>query len=126
MIGSHHPSTLGNSVFAAFAEVRPFYESILGQVRSGKTVTQECQLYPFVRNGTLEDAWFTFTYAPLCDESGAIVGVFSVMIEVTAQVLAEQRREASEARQAFLLKVADALRPVDDPIEVQSAAAAQI
>lgn len=123
MIGSRHPGALGHSVLDVFTEVRHLFEPILGRVWCGETVVQERQLYPFIRNGALEDAWFTITYAPLRNESGAIIAVFSVMIEVTAQVLAERRRVASEARQTFLLHLTDHLRSLSDPTAIMAAAA---
>ncbi|MBV8990059.1 MAG: GAF domain-containing protein, partial [Solirubrobacterales bacterium] len=46
-----------------------------------------------------------------------------VSFDVTEQRLAEQRLRESEERQAFLLTLSDALRPLGDPVEVQDVAA---
>lgn len=122
VIGSHHPEALGHSILDVFAEARDHIEPLFERVWRGETVLQERQLYPFIRNGVLEDAWFAITFAPLRDDHGAIGGVFSVMIEVTAQVLAERAYGASAARQAFLLKLSDTLRPLSDAVEIQAEA----
>jgi PAS domain S-box-containing protein len=125
MIGPSHPGALGRSVPMAFAEVWPLVEPVVERVWRGESVLLERERHPFIHNGNgdLEDAWFTITHGPLRNEAGTIMGVFTVMIEVTAQVRAEPTLFAHEALQAYLLTLDDALRAQDAPLEVQSVAA---
>src|SRR5690606_28930716 len=47
--------------------------------------------------------WFTFSYSPVRDETGAVAGMFCACTETTTQVLAERDRlaEAERLRQLF-------------------------
>jgi PAS domain S-box-containing protein len=49
--------------------------------------------YPLqlVRNGYLEQTYFTFSYSPLRDSEGAVAGVFCACNETTKRVLTERR-----------------------------------
>jgi signal transduction histidine kinase/ActR/RegA family two-component response regulator len=55
-------------------------------------------------------------------EAGVAQRLAGVALDVTAQKNAEQALRASEERQAFLLELSDALRPLVDPIAIQSEA----
>ncbi len=130
IIGDRHPSAFGRPTFETFPEVQSSVEPVLGRVWQGATETREDQSYPFIRDGVLRDAWFTISYCPLCDETGTIVGVFTTLIETTARLVADRQRtqaettlRLSEAHQAFLLTVSDALRPIADPFAIQEVAA---
>jgi len=55
------------------------------------------------RYGSEEKAWFSFSYAPLRDEDGAICGIFCVCDETTETVRAEAEWRATEARNRQML-----------------------
>ena len=122
IIGPRHPAALGQSTYTTFPESKASFAPVLARVWQGETVTLEDQPYPLLRAGGVEDAWFTLTYAPWRDETGAVAGVYAIMIDVTGRVRAEAALRASEARQAFLLRLSDALRPLADPIAIQETA----
>jgi hypothetical protein len=63
------------------------------------------------RNGYRELCYFTFSYSPIRDISGDIVGMFTAAVETTARVLAERR-------QTFQMTVADRLRGLSEPDDV--------
>ena len=50
------------------------------------------------RKGYDEPTWFTFSYSPVRDESGAVAGMFCACTETTGKVLAQQRQEAEKER----------------------------
>jgi PAS domain S-box-containing protein len=51
-----------------------------------------------LRDGKLEDIYVNFSYEPLYNSSGDVDGIMSVGVEVTAQVVARKRIEASERK----------------------------
>ena len=81
--------------------------------------------FPLVvdRNGYPEQAYFTFCYSPVRDETGRIAGFLDTVIETTGQVRAEQAFRAGQARQTFLLALGDRLRTLSEPGEIMLAAA---
>jgi PAS domain S-box-containing protein len=66
--------------------------------------------------------WTHSRAIPLLDERGEIAEWFGAASDVTARKEAEAALRMSEARQAFLLQLSDALRPLDDAVEVQEVA----
>ena len=56
----------------------------------------EDALFPITRTGVLEDAWFTLSYSPVWDESGAVAGVFLTIFETTRHHQAEHALRQSE------------------------------
>ena len=66
--------------------------------------------------------WFLSRAIPIRDEAGSIVSWFGTNTDVTATVEAEAALRKSEERQAFLLKLSDAMRPLDDAIAIQETA----
>jgi len=49
------------------------------------------------RKGYPENTWFTYSYAPLREDDGPILGLLCTCIETTEAVLAREQRAASEA-----------------------------
>lgn len=130
LMGLKHPSGLGQPTRDCWPEAWHISQPIFERVWAGETLTFEDALYPTARSGAIENAWFTITYSPLRDEMGRIAGILVTLFETTARKIAEQHRDrievalrASERRQGFLLRLADGLRQIRDPIEVQLAAA---
>lgn len=58
------------------------------------------------------------SYFPVRGSDYVIIGVGIILIDVTARKQAEQALRAREARQAFLLKLADRLGPLSDPTAI--------
>lgn len=63
------------------------------------------------RFGYTELTYFTFSYSPIRDESGAVGGVLCTVIETTSSVVAEQRRK-------FQLELSDGLRGLAVPGDI--------
>ncbi len=93
-----HPSALG----ARARQVWPEIWEIIGPqidlvLRGGGSTWHENQLVPILRHGEMQEVYWTYSYAPIDEESapGGIGGVLVICTETTARVLAE-RRTASE------------------------------
>ena len=87
IMGTKHPAGLGRPVLENWAEVRADLEPLMQQALRGES--------PYFENLPLrtqrgpagaEDTWFTFSYSPVQDDSGAIAGVFCACIETTKTV----------------------------------------
>lgn len=63
--------------------------------------------------------WTNVRVAPLRDARGEIEKWVGLNIDIDAPKRAELALQESEERQAFLLKLSDALRPVADPVALQ-------
>ncbi len=129
LIGPRSAIALGRSAHEIFADVSAVFEPHLRQVLAGQTVQLRDQYYPFIRTTELEDAWFDEIHHPVHSDEGSVVGVFSILEETTPRVLSERRRlqaqeqlRQSAAREAYLLRLSDALRPLSDPVAVTTEA----
>ncbi len=72
---------------------------LINQVLAGGEATwQEDVLIPIYRNGSTQEAYWTFSYSPVRDESGKIAGVMVLCHEVIEKVAARRRVEESEAK----------------------------
>jgi len=125
-----HPAGLGQRTHECFAELVDALEPVYQRGWRGEGVVLEDSLLPVLRHGTIEDAWWNVVYTPIHGESGAVEGIFCTVVETTAKVLAELANKEAEAelrsieeRQAYLVKLGDALRPLADANLVQAAAA---
>lgn len=67
-------------------------------------------------------SWVRTSKVPLYDPNGKVVGVLGTYEDVTERKRAEDVIRASEARQAFLLALSDAVWPLSDPSAVQEVA----
>lgn len=124
LIGAHHPAALGDDLRKTFAESD--FRSALSCVFSGETVTLSDQPDPFGLRRAGESAWFDLCGVPVRDESGAVFAIFVLYKEMTDRVLAQAARADVEQRQAFLLKLSDALRALSDPIDIMAIASESI
>lgn len=68
--------------------LQPLFLPVL---QEGTPLFLEEQLIPINRFGFPEEAYFTFSYAPIRQESGEVGGVLCSVIETTRQVISERR-----------------------------------
>lgn len=87
-----HPSALGSRLEDTWREVWPDVEASVEQAMSGNAVYAENLPLTVRRLGADQEAWFTFSYSPVRDESGAVGGLLCTVMETTGQVLAQRHR----------------------------------
>ncbi|MGQ0481873.1 MAG: SpoIIE family protein phosphatase [Pseudonocardia sp.] len=63
--------------------------------RSGR-LSEQCRIF-LDRRGYLEETFFTFSFSPIRDESGGVVGLFHPVTELTQHSLGERRLRAMRA-----------------------------
>ncbi|MDB5823296.1 MAG: hypothetical protein JWR21_2000 [Herminiimonas sp.] len=107
-----HPQAFGRAARETWPEIWTTIGPMVEQVMSkGEAVKgDDMELTP-ERNGYPELCYFTFSYSPIRDASGKVIGMFTAAVETTSRVLAERR-------QSFQMMAADRLRGISDPDEV--------
>ena len=117
ILGAKHPGALGARFHDIWREIWPDIQPLITSAMRGEATYREN--LPLVLNrgrGFAEQAWFTFSYSPVRDETGAVAGMFCAVAETTAQV-------RSQARQAFRLSFEETIHELEDPTRVMAAAA---
>ncbi|WP_028998665.1 PAS domain S-box protein [Azohydromonas australica] len=98
LMGVRHPGGLGQPTRECCPEMRHITGPIYERVWRGESFLFKGAHYPIARAGAPQDAWFTFSYSPVRDDVGAVVGVFVTAIEATRRVRAERAVRESEAQ----------------------------
>ncbi len=70
-----HPQALGGSARDTYAEIWPTIGPMFAGVMNGDAVGFPDFMVPMERNGYMEDCYFDFSYSPVKDASGIILGV---------------------------------------------------
>jgi PAS domain S-box-containing protein len=73
--------------------------------------------------GEFEPHWWEAINAPMLDATGRVSAIIHQVHRVTELERAEQAEREAQERQAFLLKLTDALRPLADPMVIKETAA---
>jgi len=96
--GDRHPRALGQPARECWPEVWDCIELRLNIVlRQGEATWYENQLVPILRNGQIEDVFWTWSDSPVRDHQGNIVGVLVTCTETTDRVIAERALLRSRA-----------------------------
>jgi signal transduction histidine kinase len=98
IMGSRHPSGMGQKTCECWPEVWEFNERIYEQVFAGKTIDYKAQLLSIFRGEQLQDCYFDLCYSPLRDESNTIQGVLVTVFDVTARMRVEDALRLSNRR----------------------------
>ena len=114
ILTDRHPSALGDGGRQFWTDVWPV---VGGQLESvlfeGKTVSHQNALVPILRNGKLEEAYFSYNYSPFFEPDGRVAGIITICQDVTSAIIADRERgaavEALRARQEELDKSVRAL-----------------
>jgi len=93
ILGRKHPQALGRSALAVWGEAREELEPLFDRVFSGEPVHMDDIRLLLDRHGELEEAHFAYSYTPVRDATGEVVGLFGVCTETTERFLAAQRSD---------------------------------
>jgi signal transduction histidine kinase len=88
IMGDKHPAGLGRSVLWSWAEISGEIAPLFERVFRGETVYFEDLLLRVERHGSMEEAYFTFSYSPVVVESGEVGAALINCYETTRQVRA--------------------------------------
>jgi signal transduction histidine kinase len=104
-----HPRALGQRGRDCWPEIWSVIgPQIDGVMTRGEPTWHENQLVPIVRNGKLEDVFWTYGYSPVRDADGTICGTLVVCTETTDSVVARALLQQERERFADLFQQAPA------------------
>jgi len=103
-----HPKALGQRGTECWPEIWHIIgPQIEGVMTKGEATWHRNALVPIHRNGKLEDVYWTYSYSPVRDRDGNILGTLVTCSETTEEVLGERRLRQSEARFRRLVEEAN-------------------
>lgn len=117
VLADRHPAALGARLPDVWPEVWPDIEPLVNTALSGGSTWSEDLHLVMTRKGYPEDTWWSFSYSPLRDDAGKVVGFLDLCLDTTAKVMGERQAKA-------LGDLADLTAATRDPAEVQRLAAA--
>ena len=107
ILGHKHPDALGQrALVEVWREARGVLELLFDRVFAGEAVHMEDFEIALDRHGRLEEAHFAFSYTPVRNEMGCVVGLFGACIETTQQALVVRRQLEAQKRQRRLFEQA--------------------
>jgi hypothetical protein len=86
-------------------------------MRTGQGFSASEQMLPLIRGGSEQETYWNYSFTPITDSSGKVLGILNLGSEVTRAV-------TSERRLSLQVRLADRLRGLADAQEMKSAAAA--
>ncbi|HEX8480111.1 MAG TPA: ATP-binding protein [Telluria sp.] len=91
--GAKHPSAMGAPFKECWATALPVVGDAFDSASRGHGAYIHDQRMILDRYGYLEEAFMTFSFSPIRDESGGVGGIFHPITESTAQVLGARRTQ---------------------------------
>lgn len=81
LLGGFHPC-MGDSARVALAPVwAEYFESIIDKNLAGETVQKTNTIIHMVRNGFMEETYFSLKFIPILDSEGATIGHYEPLVE---------------------------------------------
>jgi PAS domain S-box-containing protein len=97
ILGARHPQAFARPLFDAWPEIRESVGVLVDRVFAGDPVQMDDLPLTVYRNGYREEAYFSFSYTPVPDGQGNIMGLFCACTETTGRV-SDERQQAIEAK----------------------------
>ena len=102
-----HPWALGRPAAEVWADIwHVIAPQMDGVLATGQGFSTFNQMLPMTRDGVVHETYWNYSFTPMRDEQGNIVGVVNQGHETTAQVIAERRLSEEVARQRRLFQQA--------------------
>lgn len=102
ILGPRLARAMGARFEDLWADAWPSVEAIFLKAEAGEATRVVDLPIPMARYGEPEETWWTFSYTPVREVSGEIVGVLCITNETTDRVRTEQARAAAVAQQDLL------------------------
>lgn len=108
MCGKRHPAALGKPFSDLWYEIWDSVKPILADAYQGIGTRMDDIQFTMLRNGYPEETHFSFSYTPVRDEAGAVLGMFCVCAETTEQVMLRRHAEFERERLRLMFEQAPA------------------
>jgi signal transduction histidine kinase len=93
-LSGRHPAAIGMRGRECWTDIwETIGPQIMHVMAGGEATWHEDQYIPILRNGQLEDVWWTYGYSAVRDDDGTIGGTLVVCQETTPRIIAERDRE---------------------------------
>jgi PAS domain S-box-containing protein len=100
-----HPAALGRTTMESWHEIWDFVGLQFNKVMASRAaVRMKNQKLLMQRSGFVEEAYFSFSYSPLTDGAGRVLGVLALPWETTVEVVNHRRTETMRKLTAGLAK----------------------
>ncbi|MGI4757753.1 MAG: PAS domain S-box protein [Janthinobacterium lividum] len=115
LMAEKHPAALGQPARECWEEawhiIGPQFEAAYS---TGETTYKENVLVPIVRNGRLQEVYWTYSYSPIYELSSEIAGILIVCHDVNGQVLSMRNLREHEVQAEHILQsIGDAVIVTD-------------
>ncbi len=101
VLADRHPEALGRPILEVLTEIANVLAPQLSQVHAtGRGLVADNQMLMLQRHGHTEETHWSYSFAPIYDDDGNVVGILNTATETTAQVLAERAQRHAEVRLA--------------------------
>ena len=90
MLGARHPAAMGQRFCDVWYEIWDQIDPIISAAYAGRATQMDDIALEMLRNGYPEEAHFSFSYTPVRDEHGEVMGMFCACNELTQRVNAER------------------------------------
>ncbi len=105
MCGARHPEAFGKPFYELWFDIWDQVEPIITAAYNGEGTAMDDIEFTMHRNGYPEETHFAFSYTPVRDPWGTVLGMFCACTEITARVALsrEERTQRERFRQVFEL-----------------------
>jgi PAS domain S-box-containing protein len=120
LFAERHSSGLGQTARQCWHEAWHIISPRLDRVfRQGETVYEENALVPILRDGRVQDVFWTYSYSPIFSAQGDVLGILVLCQDTTRESAALADLRTSEARsQRVLQSIGDAVIVTDEETRV--------
>jgi PAS domain S-box-containing protein len=130
IMGAKHPAGMGQPFLDIWQEIRGDLTPLVARTMGGEAFFMENLPLLMRRHGYDEETWFTFSWSPVRDETGAVAGIYCACTETTRMVLAERHQRAEQERLQSLFSQAPGfvavMRGPDHVFEIANQAYVQL
>ena len=104
LLGDKHPHALGRPFLDVWSEVAADLTPLFDQVFSGEPVHMDDITLLLDRGNGPTEAHFAFSYTPIRDDGGVVIGLFCPCMETTERVVASRQLANERERQLAMLR----------------------